>query len=342
MQQRTIDTRGVAEAVVDRVGLIVVGLLVAWTAVAAMVAGVAPMPVIGAQVAVVGALVGARLLARWGRWLVPAAAVGVAATIAVMDVNAVFEPAPRSGPFGFSSITGAFFAQAAVAGLMLAVVGAAPLLRLVGALVAGYFALVPLATKTRSATILLIVLSGWALLATTHRRRMVFIRSCRWMIVIAIAGTLLIGAAYTSQADASPLTRLASDVVTARRVALWHDAVVLMVNHPLTGVGPGNFDSFSPVARSDQDEQWAHNEFLQFGAEIGVAGFLLLSAAFVWGISRLLIRHPLDSVAALGAAAVTIVGVHASIEYVLQRPAVPVVAAALLGTAIGPFAGDER
>jgi hypothetical protein len=36
------------------------------------------------------------------------------------------------------------------------------------------------------------------------------------------------------------------------------------------------------------------------------------------------------------------VGVHASIEYVLQRPAVPVVAAALLGTAIGPFAGDER
>jgi O-antigen ligase len=181
-----------------------------------------------------------------------------------------------------------------------------------------------------------------ALLAVNDPQRRLATRSFKWVIGGAIAGTLALGVAYAGPQDASPWTRASAFLVTEHRIALWHDAVVMMVTNPLTGVGPGNFASLSPVAGSDPDQPWAHNEFLQHGAELGIPGLLLLSSVFLWGLSRLLAREALDMIAILGAAGLTMLAVHACIEHVLQRPAVAILAAALLGTAIGPLVREDR
>jgi O-antigen ligase len=116
--------------------------------------------------------------------------------------------------------------------------------------------------------------------------------------------------------------------------------MVMMRNHPLAGVGPGRFSRFSPTAQSDPDEPWAHNDFLQQGAEAGIPGLVLLTLLFAWGFVRLRARRN-DATTVLAAAALAALGIHACIEYVLQRPAVPVITAALLGSALGPFGPDS-
>jgi metal-dependent HD superfamily phosphatase/phosphodiesterase len=68
----------------------------------------------------------------------------------------------------------------------------------------------------------------------------------------------------------------------------------------------------------------------------------LLTSVMLWGLSRLLAREALDMIAILGAAGLTMLAVHACIEHVLQRPAVAILAAALLGTAIGPLVREDR
>jgi O-antigen ligase len=94
------------------------------------------------------------------------------------------------------------------------------------------------------------------------------------------------------------------------------------------------------VVQTDRDEPWAHNDFLQLGAETGLVGFLLLVGIFLWGFARLSAVESPDTVVVLGAVALAVLGVHACVEYVLQFPAVVLGASALVGTAVG--AGDPR
>jgi hypothetical protein len=67
--------------------------------------------------------------------------------------------------------------------------------------------------------------------------------------------------------------------------------------------------------------------------ELGWAGFFLTVLLFVWAFVRLWMHPEPDVYVALGAAAVAVLGIHASVDYILHFPAVPLVAAALLGTA---------
>jgi O-antigen ligase len=129
------------------------------------------------------------------------------------------------------------------------------------------------------------------------------------------------------------VNRAVDATLTERRVALWHDAVVLMGDHPLSGVGPGRFELTSPTALADADTRQAHNEFLQQGAETGVLGFLLLTALFLWGFVRLMVKRRPDITTALAAASLAALGIHASVDYILHFPAIPAVAAALVGSA---------
>jgi O-antigen ligase len=58
----------------------------------------------------------------------------------------------------------------------------------------------------------------------------------------------------------------------ARRVLL-EQAVTLFLEHPLTGVGAGQFQNFGPPGRA---EKWrvTHNVVLQIAAEIGIFGLI--------------------------------------------------------------------
>jgi O-antigen ligase len=108
----------------------------------------------------------------------------------------------------------------------------------------------------------------------------------------------------------------------------------LTTQRPLVGVGPGRFREESPLAVSDSDAAWAHNGFLQQGAEGGVPALVLAVSIFVWGFVRLL-SIPQGRGASLAAASLTAVGIHACVDYVLHFPILPMMAAALVGAAVG-------
>jgi O-antigen ligase len=99
----------------------------------------------------------------------------------------------------------------------------------------------------------------------------------------------------------------------------------------VTGIGPGRFAAESEVAQRDQDARWAHNEYLQQGAEEGLLGLVVLVALVGWGFLRAWTSPSPDAVTALGVAALGIVAIHASVDYIFHFPAIPVAAAALLG-----------
>jgi O-antigen ligase len=123
------------------------------------------------------------------------------------------------------------------------------------------------------------------------------------------------------------------DALSSRRPALWHDALVLIREHPINGVGPERFQLESPIARSDPDARWAHDEFLQEGAEQGVVGGALLILLFGWGFLRLSLAAVPDRVTALAATSLAALGIQSSIDYVMHFPALPLVVAALVGAA---------
>ncbi|HEX6131626.1 MAG TPA: O-antigen ligase family protein, partial [Actinomycetota bacterium] len=330
---------------VDLAGAVAFVGLVAWTFVAAAGTGLDPWPAAAPLAAAGGAYVVARLVSAVSPLVVPLVVVAVGGAVFVAFTDGVLTDAPRGGPFGYSSITGAFFLQCAFGALML-VGGGWWLLLPVGLPAATLFGYVTFATETRAAAALL-ALSVPALIArrASWARRVVV--GFALLAAAALVVTVVVGATYRGDRRGGPMDELLEATVTERREALWHDAIDLMRAHPVRGVGPDGFATTSPTARSDPDEPWAHNAFLQAGADLGVPGLVLLVALFAWAFARLaraasraVDRARASSVAVAGAALAAL-AIHGCIEYVLQRPAVPAVTAALVGAALGPFAAGR-
>jgi O-antigen ligase len=153
------------------------------------------------------------------------------------------------------------------------------------------------------------------------------------LLVVAVALTTLIGGSASREPSPS-WVRASQRVLTERRVELWRDAWILARDHPLTGIGPGRFAHESPTALADADADRAHQGFLQMGAEAGFPAMALLVALFLWAQFRLGMMKSFGYPQAVAAAAVTALGLHACIDYVLHFAAVPVAAAAVLGAAV--------
>jgi O-antigen ligase len=156
------------------------------------------------------------------------------------------------------------------------------------------------------------------------------------------------------QGPASPKAR-SVDI----RLAVWREAVEMVRDRPLAGVGLGNLEVYYPAyARSALVDpvmgvtlrvDQAHNEYLQVAAELGLVGMGLL----VWlsvRVTRLamsLIRHaePETAASVLAAAGGLVgLGVDAFFSFPLHRALPPLVAAAYLGllaTAASPAGGRE-
>jgi O-antigen ligase len=195
------------------------------------------------------------------------------------------------------------------------------------------FGVVPFAVEslTPAALVLLVLIAALATRGSMVARTAPL--ACGLLFIAVLTATIVLGSNYTSADRSGAVDRLVDSTLSERRAALWHEALVIMGEHPIAGVGVGGFQVFSPTARSDPDARWAHNSFLQQGAETGVVGFVLLVLLFVWGFARLgAVRTP-DGFSALGAVALAAVGVHACVDYILHFPVVPLTAAALVGAA---------
>ncbi len=327
----------------DLVGVGLMAAAVAWTYWSSTRADDAP-----AGLAVSGLLAGAamafwtaRLVSRHEPTAVPLVVVAFAGVLVLAAPGGIWTPEPRAGPWDYSSITGAFFAQAAIAALMLAFSRWPSSLRTAAVAAAVMLASVTIATKTWTAAIVLLL--AVPAVALSRRGpggpRLVVAGGAAFFLAV-LAGSIVLGGRYTF-VDLG--TKKANDAsladsyggLTERRVALWSDAVDVMSENPVNGVGPGRFRQVSPVVQTDRDEPWAHNDFLQVGAETGLLGFVLLVGLFLWGFARLATIGSPGTTVALGAVALTALGVHGCVEYVLQFPAVVLAGAALVGTGVG-------
>jgi O-antigen ligase len=165
-----------------------------------------------------------------------------------------------------------------------------------------------------------------ALLLVAWRRR-------RARIVLVAGGALVAGvlaATVALGALADPTEQDGSSAIGARR-QLWASAVDLVRAEPLTGVGAGGFAS-SRAPGADTDLRWAHHGYLQAAAEWGVPGLVLLLglAAWTW-IALWTAAGDRPAPAAVAAAALVVVGLHGTVDYVWHVAAVPLVLAALVG-----------
>jgi O-antigen ligase len=340
----------------DAVGVGIATALAAWTWVASTVEGGDPVPkiLLLAGCAVVYAL--ARLVSPFARFIAPAAVVAMAAIVVIASPDEVFGRSPFVIPFGYAHFTWAFFVQASVAALMMAAVPGPLMIRVLAGIAALALATIPFGTVVAGPAVVVAILAVALVLGRPPWARLAVI-ACGVVAAVGLTGTALLGARYTglerhgtleallhatsnacngrecSPAGVESVERLVYRAVAERRVALWHDAVVLIQEQPLFGVGPGRFSSASPIASTDRDEPWAHQEFLQQGAETGWPGLVLLVLLFAWGFARLAaVGHP-DPVTVLGAVSLALLALHASADFVLHHPAAPLAATALLGTA---------
>jgi peptidoglycan/xylan/chitin deacetylase (PgdA/CDA1 family) len=301
-----------------------------WTVISWAVSGGEPVPLL-VSLALPGSALLVTGLTRGARpWLVPAVLVGFAAVL--LPVWIVGQIDGTDGPWGYANANGAFFVQATAAAVLLGTLHRVPWSLVVSAAGIGLFGAVAVFSSIASAIGIAVVLASIAFI----RRPRLAVVGGAGLVGLVLAATVGLAAARGGAGDAPE--RAARDALSARRVNLWSDALVLMGRHPGFGVGPGRFAEESPTARADADARWAHQEYLQLGAEIGAAGLIVLILLFLWGFTALWIRT--GPAAAVAAGALAAVGLHSAVDYVLHFPAIPVTAAALLGTALA--AGGSR
>lgn len=305
-----------------------------WTYLAAVVSGGRASPVVGAFLLAGVGYVAGRIGGTYLPALIPGAVALVAVAIAARAPADVLSSDPLSGPFGYANAKGAFFALAAVAALMVAASSIHVALRIPAVLAAVALAAVPFVVRSFAPGALLLLLVPLGLLPWSARSVRIAVAGSALAVMIAIGATSFLAVSYHPwPPDRGAVEDRVTEALTERRIALWRDAIELVRDRPVTGVGPSRFAVTSPIARADEDARWAHHAFLQQGAEQGAPGLAILLAVFGWAFAGLLLHPRPTRYVALGAVGLAVVGVHASIDYALHFPAVPVAAAAVAGSA---------
>ncbi|HJQ01004.1 MAG TPA: O-antigen ligase family protein [Jatrophihabitans sp.] len=124
-------------------------------------------------------------------------------------------------------------------------------------------------------------------------------------------------------------------VEDSERAASYRAALRLFDQHPLWGVGPDLRTLTWTSNRGTSTYRYAHNEYLQVLAELGIVGGLLLAVLLVLTFRRLYQAQLSGTAISAGAlAAAAALTVHAGFDFVWHIPAIPLLAAALVGLAL--------
>jgi hypothetical protein len=153
--------------------------------------------------------------------------------------------------------------------------------------------------------------------------------------VLAVAAGLAAGStALTAAAGALSDGRVS--VSSADRFDGATAALRELRDHPVTGAGPGlDRLTWSDPAGGLHLLRYAHDEYLQVGAELGIVGLALLGG-FLAAVGTLLRRPALDPPDGLRAGVVggvVALAGHAAFDFVWHLPVIPLSAAALVGLA---------
>lgn len=311
----------------DRIGLALTAVIAIWVVLFAGDAGDGrPAPLVALVIGFVVAVALGRRLTRWHRLAAPAlVAVGIA--IALLTAGQGLRGS-AGAPLGYANANANFAALGALAALGGAVcsppIRSGPPDRVVWLILSGLLAIGALIPNSAAGTLSL--LAGVALVGLAlglRQPRIVVVGGAAVVaLMLALTGVIALGGDPAGLSERSGV-----------RGELWELATELTEDHPWRGIGPGTFAGHNPLAE-DPDLQWAHNGYLQVAAELGLPGLGLSLAALAWIYARLWITSSLRAGAtATVAGAVTVVALHATVDYVWHFPQVMLTVAMLVGWA---------
>lgn len=233
------------------------------------------------------------------------------------------------GPTGYANASAAWLLLAAAAALAVAVRAAGWGARWTGLLLGAVWLVVPWVSGAAAAAAWTVVLVPAAVL-TGQRARRWLVGVGTGVVLLLLAGTVAVGAAY----EPGPLQATADDpwrsVLGDLRPQVWSDAVGLVADHPWTGIGWDGFAGASTASAIADVGAWAHSGYLHWTAETGLPGGALLLALIGWALTTTAAPRGRRGDVVL-AAGVVGVCLQATFDHVLHLPVVPLSAAVLVG-----------
>jgi hypothetical protein len=307
---------------IDKLVVVLVVASIAWSVVAALLAGRMPSLTSPYVVAPVMLAVGVglgRLVATRARSEHVVAALVVVTTVLFLSV--IWTDGPAKRPTAYANANAAIAVQV----IGLASLGAGRISRVVLWLTAAGAVAVIDANSSRAAFVVAVpLLAAMALMTWRPARRRT------WALALG-ALTMLVAAGALIALAARPVWPVAvSKGLDSTRQQLWQDALNLWRQYPIAGGGPGSFEDFSALAK-DADTVSAHSSLLQVGSETGIVGAVLLGLLAVTGLA--LAGRGAAPYAVVGAAAWTALGIHSLVDHLLEYPPIVIAAGMVLGWA---------
>lgn len=312
----------------DWLGLILVGVFGGWVLLLAE-AGSGRRATAGTLVGLVVVFWASVRLTRVSSWVVPAL-VAASPFIAAVATGRGLLP---QGPLSYQNASASLTFLGAAGALMVAARAPRRARRVAAVGVYTLYALMPLAIESIAAGLMALLLPLGLLPMWRSGAVRALVVAGLIGVVLALSLTAVLGATYDPASRSGVVDQVVDATLSERRPQLWSEALAMVEGDPVTGVGPGRFAQFSPTARLDPDASWAHNEFLEVAGETGLVGLVLGLTVLAWALVRPW-WGPGDAGAGVAVVAVAGVAVHATIDYVLHFPAVPLATAAVLGAGL--------
>lgn len=136
---------------------------------------------------------------------------------------------------------------------------------------------------------------------------------------------------------------------SAGRIKIWSAAVEMIEDHPVLGIGPGNFSTvftqYLPPA--ENRHFYAHNDYIQSAAEIGLAAIVIIAwmiaAIYRRGFKKLKNQSRLVWGITIGAlSGITAILVHSIFDFNLHIPANALLFTVLVALAVSPLPVDNQ
>lgn len=323
-------TSGRAVSKIDRTGLALFVLLIAWVGLSALSSGRSPLdPLLTILLCGIAFALGRAATHFLAPWVVPAAVVVLGYAIFIESPVGTLSNLSARGFLGYTNAKAAFFVQAAFAAGIIVAARRTPLVAALFLPAVALFYAVPVHARSLGAFVASTLLVPGLFVALAGRGRRAAVALAAVVALGAIATSVLLAREFADDRDSARESRLA-DRLDRGRVEVWVDAYRMLREHPGLGVGPAAFGDQSATASRERDLRWAHNEFLQLGAETGIIGLVLLIALHGWAFWKLWnAGTAAAAVAALGLSALVI---QACADYLYHFPLLPATAAALVGS----------
>lgn len=306
-------------------------LVAGWTMIAALGRDANPGPQLGLLAGGLAAYVTGRAASRLPDALPHACAAlaGVVAAAVVTSPDGLSGEA-LAGPLGYGNANGALCAVGAGAALVAGLSRSRTAGRVAGVLAGcGLTGLAILTRSTTAAVVCAALVLAYCLLCWRPSAGRSVPALGAMSVLLVLLATVALG---IQQQNESNTPSGVSAALSERRLVLWSESLDLLEREPARGVGPDRFQKESPTAVADEDARWSHSVWLQQAAETGLPGLVLALGLAATLLLRVRAEGWEDlGVPAMGAATMTGVLVHSSLDYVLHFWPVVVASALLLG-----------